>query len=349
MGFFRKVVKKIGRGIKKLGKKIGKAFKSVLKPFAKVFGKLGPIGSMAMMMIMPGIGQLLAGFGTTMGGAVGTAIKFVGNAINYVASAPKKIFSTITNGLGAGFDALTNASTAEGGNWFSRFGEEFTNSWNKRDVNSVFKFDVSAAGQQRLLNIADKQGNLMGYDDSVQYALDTGKLDDFAGGGSGTLPEGKTLAETMRDQKTTPTTADIPKPEASPGVAGKVKDFGKGLGNTEIPVLGRVGDVASVGQTTMSTMSTLGGLGSEEEQVGSSGDFAYQASEVLGPTTDQGGLYNITPPSWSYDTNLSVAQNNMNAQSSWNNSYGFPQGFDPYATPGYGFSYEQWLREQMAA
>ena len=129
----------------------------------------------------------------------------------------------------------------------------------------------------------------------------------------------------------------------------KVKDFGKELGDKEIPVFGRVGDVASVGQTTMSTMSTLGGLGSEEEQVGSSGDLAYQASEVLGSTTDQGGLYNVTPQTWSYDTNLSVAQNNMNAQNTWNNSLGLPKGFDPYATPGYGFSYEQWLREQMAA
>ena len=35
MGWLRKTIKKIGRGIKKIGKKIGKAFKSVLKPFAK--------------------------------------------------------------------------------------------------------------------------------------------------------------------------------------------------------------------------------------------------------------------------------------------------------------------------
>jgi len=328
MGFFRKAVKKIGRGIKKLGKKIGKAFKSVLKPFAKVFGKLGPIGSMAMMMIMPGVGELLAGLGTTMGGAAGTAIKFVGNAINYVASAPKKIFSTITNGLGAGFDALTSASTSEaGGSWFSRFGTEFTNSWNNRDVNSVFKFDYSNEGLDRIANIQKGKGTLLGY----------------------TPPEIEKVVPQDATTTTKPTTADIPKPEASPGVVGKVKDFGKELGDKEIPVFGRVGDVASVGQTTMSTMSALGGLESEEEQLGSSGDFAYQASEVLGSTTDQGGLYNVTPQTWSYDTNLSVAQNNMNAQSTWNNSLSLPQGFDPYATPGYGFSYEQWLREQMAA
>jgi hypothetical protein len=196
MGFLRKTIKKIGRGIKKVGKKIGKAFKSILKPFAKVFNKLGPIGSIAMMMILPGIGQLMAGFGTTMGGAVGTAIKFVGNAINYVASAPKKIFSTITNGLGAGFDAL---------------GEEFTKSWNSRDVSSVFKFDYSTEGLDRIANIQEGKGNILGY----------------------TPPKIDEVISKDATTTTTPTTADIPKPEASPGVAGKVSDTFKKIGETE--------------------------------------------------------------------------------------------------------------------
>jgi hypothetical protein len=329
MGFIRKTIKKIGRGIKKIGKKIGKAFKSILKPFAKVFGKLGPIGSMAMMMIMPGVGQLMAGFGTTMGGAVGTAIKFVGNAINYVASAPKKIFSTITNGLGAGWDALTNASTAEGGSWFSRFGEEFTKSWNSRDVSSVFKFDYSTEGLDRIANIQEGKGNILGYTPP--------KIDEV-------IPKDATTT-------TTPTTADIPKPEASPGVAGKVSDTFKKIGETEIPVAGKVSDIASVGSTALGTASTLGQYGvidlGGEDEVGTAGDFGYQASTLLGPTTDQGGIYNMTAPTWSYDYNQSYTNNMANAQNIWNNHYGFGQGFNPSATPGYGFGYEQWLYDSM--
>jgi len=320
MGFLRKTIKKIGRGIKKIGKKIGKAFKSILKPFAKVFGKLGPLGSMAMMMVMPGLGQLMAGFGTTMGGAVGTAIKFVGNAINYVASAPKKIFSTITNGLGAGFDALTNASTAEGGSWFSRFGEEFTNSWNNRDVNSVFKFDYSTEGVDRIANIQKGKGNILGY----------------------TPPE--------IDKVTTPDATNIPKPEASSGVAGKVTDTFKEIGKTEIPVAGKVSDIASVGSTALGTVSTLGQygvIGSDEQELGTAGDFGYQASTLLGPTSDQGGLYNMTAPTWSYDYNQAYTNNMSTAQNTWNNHYGFVQGFDPSATPGYGYGYDQWLYESM--
>lgn len=322
MGFLRKTIKKIGRGIKKVGKKIGKAFKSILKPFAKVFNKLGPIGSMAMMMIMPGVGQLMAGFGTTMGGAVGTAIKFVGNAINYVASAPKKIFSTITNGLGAGFDALTNASTAEGGSWFSRFGEEFTKSWNSRDVSSVFKFDYSTEGLDRIANIQEGKGNILGYTPP--------KIDEVT--------------------TTTPDATDTPKPETSPGVAGKVKDTMKKIGDTEIPIVGTVGDAASVGSTALGTASTLGQygiIGSGQEELGTTGGTNIYASDLLGPTTDQGGIYNMTAPTWSYDYNQTYANNMTNAQNIWNNHYGFGQGFDPSATPGYGYGYDQWLYESM--
>ena len=36
--------------------------------------------------------------------------------------------------------------------------------------------------------------------------------------------------------------------------------------------------------------------------------------------------------------------NQQAANNIWNANYGFPQGFDPSATPGYGWSYEQWLQ-----
>tara|TARA_R100000995_G_C3484046_1_gene125949 strand:- start:539 stop:1936 length:1398 start_codon:yes stop_codon:yes gene_type:complete len=50
MGFLRKVFKKIGRGIKK-------AFKA----FGKFMGKIGILGQVAMMFILPGIGQAIGG------------------------------------------------------------------------------------------------------------------------------------------------------------------------------------------------------------------------------------------------------------------------------------------------
>ena len=313
MGWLRKKIKQLGRGIKKIGKKIGKAFKSVLKPFAKIFGKLGPLGSMAMMMILPGIGQLMAGWGagwvtTNIGAFAGKAVSFVGNAINYVASAPQKIFSTITNGIGAGWNALTGASSATGGSWFTRFGKAFNESWANRDVNSLFKLDYSAEGLDRIANIEAGKGNLLGY-----------------------VPEAKV---------TTPTATKAPD---SKGIATKIRDLGK----KEIPVLGTVGDVASVSSTAMGAYSTLlPYVASEDDPYGVGGGMTIRAEEQL-YGGDQGGMYNITPPTWSYDYNQSFTQNQQNSRNVWNNAYGLPEGFDSASMGGYGFGYDQWFMEAM--
>jgi len=67
---FKKVVKGVGKVIKKVAKPIGKVFKKVLKPFAKVFGKLGFVGSLALSMILPGLGGLMGTWFNNFGGAV---------------------------------------------------------------------------------------------------------------------------------------------------------------------------------------------------------------------------------------------------------------------------------------
>ncbi len=117
MGFLRKVFKKVGRGIKK-------AFKS----FGKFMGKIGILGQVAMMFILPGIGNALAsGLGSALGlqgvtgmsslvGAAGTAtsagtgllgsssalLQGAGKVLQFagkVASMPGKIFSSVTQGV----------------------------------------------------------------------------------------------------------------------------------------------------------------------------------------------------------------------------------------------------------
>tara|TARA_A100000172_G_scaffold78132_1_gene63303 strand:+ start:1078 stop:2154 length:1077 start_codon:yes stop_codon:yes gene_type:complete len=120
MGFLRKVFKKVGRGIKK-------AFKS----FGKFMGKIGILGQVAMLFILPGIGNALAsGLGSALGlqgvtgmsslvGAAGTAtsagtgllgatgagasiLQGAGKVLQFagkVASMPGKVFSSVTQGV----------------------------------------------------------------------------------------------------------------------------------------------------------------------------------------------------------------------------------------------------------
>jgi len=344
MGFLRKVGKKIGRGIKKIGKKIGKAFKSIIKPFAKIFGKLGPIGSIAMMMVMPGLGQMLAGFGAgavtqTLGAFAGNAVKFVGNAINFVATAPQKILGSITNGITNAWNGLfTDPVTggAKGETWWNNFKSDMADTWTSGGVTPL-----DAAGKPT--GPAVGEGNFFDYSQQGQVRIDNFKT-DF------TKSRGQIKDIFTKDNKTVLSESDVA--AADKGVLGNLR---QGAGETltkikdvTVPGVGTVGDVAwgtNAGITAYNAYSSINPQ--EMETLGGSG-MGILAEEQL-YSGDQGGMYNQTPPTWSYNQNQSLAQNQQSAVSAWNSNYGFPQGFDPYATPGYGFGYEQWLQQQMAA
>ena len=144
MGFFSKVFKGVG----KVFKKIGKGIKSAFKKFGRFMGKIGILGQIAMMFILPGIGNailgtagslatvagiggatvtaaaipasgLLGGALGSIGVAAGKAAVWVGNKIATV----KNVFSNITQGV---TETLGNfAKTA--GKKLGFKGEMFTN------------------------------------------------------------------------------------------------------------------------------------------------------------------------------------------------------------------------------
>ena len=134
MGFIRKVGKKIGRGIKKLGKAIKKGFGKL----TKAFGKLGPIGHLAMGLVLPGMGGVLGEWLKTFGSqALSLMPKGMANVIGGLGSAISKgasiaynntvgvIHKTITGGLEWGLNQISNiAGVPEGmglGDKFSNF------------------------------------------------------------------------------------------------------------------------------------------------------------------------------------------------------------------------------------
>tara|TARA_R110002050_G_scaffold15519_6_gene47643 strand:- start:8153 stop:9664 length:1512 start_codon:yes stop_codon:yes gene_type:complete len=68
MGFFKKIFKGIGKVFKKIGRGIKKAFKK----FGKFMGKIGVLGQVAMMFILPGVGQLLGKAWSAIAGQTAT-------------------------------------------------------------------------------------------------------------------------------------------------------------------------------------------------------------------------------------------------------------------------------------
>ena len=390
MGWLRKKGRQLRKGIKKLGRKIGKAFKSILKPFAKVFNKFGPLGSMAMMFILPGIGQMMSGWGASifqgtsifgkvgqLGQFAGNVVKHVGNAINFVATAPQKIFQTITGGIRAGWNSLLGrdptggtflsgtpdtytdttglvgkeliqAETANAAvkaaaptSWWDSFTNDVRSKWGNNNLEGLNNaWDVSGAGKAKLDSfVGDFQK--MG-----------GEIKDvFTGDGRTGLTEEAAKELAAKDvnfdfdsfKKGTNKLYRLDRP----GAIGNIRDVTSSIGDVTVPGVGDVGDVAwgtSAALGTYSTLAQYGVVGSDDPIRGSSG-MGYAATDQLGSIHDQGPT--IQP--WSFDPNISVAQNNINAQNTWNNSLGLPQGFDPFATPGFGLTYEQWYQQQMTA
>ena len=58
MGFLRKVGKKIAKGVRKIGRKLKKG----LGKIAKAFGKLGPLGTIGLGILFPGLGGAVSGW-----------------------------------------------------------------------------------------------------------------------------------------------------------------------------------------------------------------------------------------------------------------------------------------------
>ena len=138
---FKKVVKGVGKVIKKVAKPIGKVFKKVLKPFAKVFGKLGFVGSLALSMILPGLGGLMGTWFNRFGGAAANLFTpdsfmhkmvtgFV-DKVNGFANWAGRRYNDVTSLIKDGVNAITKPFMADGKTFTGAF-EDMVNDMSGR-------------------------------------------------------------------------------------------------------------------------------------------------------------------------------------------------------------------------
>ena len=109
---FRKIVKGIAKGVRKVGRFLKKGLGKV----AKAFGKLGPLGSIALSFMLPGIGSALSSWYGGLGS--GNIIKIIGDGIVGAAQAVKggvgRVFSSITIGIEYGMNAVSKPFMQKG-------------------------------------------------------------------------------------------------------------------------------------------------------------------------------------------------------------------------------------------
>jgi len=157
MGFFSKIWK----GIKKTVKKIGKGIKKAFGKFGKFMGKIGILGQVAMMFILPGIGAALGGAFTgaagalatnTLGGALGAVGQAAGKVMQFVGNTVSKagnVFNNVTKGV---TDTLGNFAKTAGKNLGLK-GEMFTNAADNFFTGGDSAFSRSVGKNSRFANL----------------------------------------------------------------------------------------------------------------------------------------------------------------------------------------------------
>jgi hypothetical protein len=102
MGFLSKIGKGLKKAfksafkrIKKITKPIGRALKKGLGKVGKFFGKLGPLGTLALSLMLPGLGTLFSQFGawaSTLSGPLGAVMNGIATAGNAIG----RVYSSVT-------------------------------------------------------------------------------------------------------------------------------------------------------------------------------------------------------------------------------------------------------------
>ena len=115
----KKLFKKIFGKMKKIFKPIGRELKRGLKGVGKFFGKLGPIGTLALGLILPGMGTVLGSLGTVAGNIAatapfqGTIFGPLGKIISGVAKVATRaggVYNSVSQFVGNTINGLTGGS-----------------------------------------------------------------------------------------------------------------------------------------------------------------------------------------------------------------------------------------------
>ena len=130
MGLFKSIkkrFKKLGSSIAKRMRKIGRGVKKGFSKITKAFGKLGPLGQLALFFILPGMGNVLTSWMGQFGSKVmsmlpsnfSSILTNVGGAIKKGASFVYKntvgaVYNTVSKALTAGIDMVTKPFMAPG-------------------------------------------------------------------------------------------------------------------------------------------------------------------------------------------------------------------------------------------
>ncbi len=177
MGFLRKIGKKIGKGIKSIGKKL----KSGLGKVAKAFGKLGPLGSIALSFILPGIGTWISSVAQGSSFLAPIAQGLV-NAGKFVKNGVGKVFNKVTDAIEYSINKVSSIG-GEGvaGSNFRNWASEVTGGFIEPSTQGVS--DITVPGSTKTITGPD------GFTKDIQVPETTISADAQIGIGGPKVPQ----------------------------------------------------------------------------------------------------------------------------------------------------------------
>ena len=369
MGIFKKLkkgFKKLGSSIAKGMRKIGRGVKKGFKSITKAFGKLGPLGHLALFFILPYAGQALGSWMGQFGSSVmkalpknfATVLGKVGSAVKTAASIPGNaigsVYSTVSNALTAGIDFVTKPFMGTGSKGLATSFKDF--------VGAKFSAtgEVPLTPEQVSANARATSSQTPGSQASKDLAAietETGAIKPSA-------------------DKVARTKAEIASKEVTAAAKARAKELG--IAPPETITVTDVADAASVDESksfidsykefkeNIGKKDIIGTNISVSEAVGVTKDATgvFTAYKYFNPDDVESGFYNpnigmanalnqsTTNP---YTTsgedanfvNLNNVPSTPDQQASFYASMFGPVGNDPYAAamnaPGYGFGFEDYI------
>ena len=177
MGKLRQIGKKIGKGIKSVGKKL----KSGLGKVAKAFGKLGPLGSIALSFILPGIGSWISNVAQGSSFIAPIAQGLV-NAGKFVKNGVGKVFNRVTDAIEYSINKVSSIG-GEGvaGSNFRNWASEATGGFIEPSTQGVS--DITVPGSTKTITGPD------GFTKDIQVPETTISADAQVGIGGPKVPQ----------------------------------------------------------------------------------------------------------------------------------------------------------------
>ena len=336
MGLFKSIkkrFKKLGSSIAKRMRKIGRGVKKGFSKITKAFGKLGPLGQLALFFILPGMGNVLTSWMGQFGSKVmsmlpsnfSSVLTSIGNGIktaaSYVTDPIQKsigtVYNTVSKALTGGIDAVTKPFMGPGSEGLATSFQNFVS----ETANNL--------GGTPATEIPTEPGVDLPKDLSIE---DQKKL---------TASRKESYAKLQKEQAVPTTTIDTPEIK-EPGI------FKKGVDKlSKIKTGVKEAEVFGTGVTV-----------GEAASVAKDASGVFTAYKYFNPDNVEGGFYNpnigmanqLNQPNDPYTTGgvdatfipMNPSSNMNSAASAYAGIFGNP-GPDPINTaigaPGYGLSF----------